>query len=236
MLALGLAGDTLYGAQNPGVNPWASFEQYGARGVLVAFWGVAAFLGTVALGTLFGRSLPAIFVAVVICFFARLGGELYFQRNVLEPYGQPLMTTEQMSSGNYMWDPTDLTVGYHPYLDGKPFNGNIDQWYAEHTPPPAPIFDQNGNLIGTAGPTPAPVQTPQASPGGTPDPNVTAQPSPVSTDPSQFSGPWGPVTYPFGFHGDRYWSVVAAEAGLLTGGSLFLASIAFFWIGRRRPY
>jgi hypothetical protein len=235
MLALGLAGDILYGAQNPGVNPWASFEQYGARGVLVPFWGVAAFLGTVALGTLFGRSLPAVFVAVVICFFARLGGEYYFQRIVLEAYAQPLMTAQQMASGNYMWNPTDLTVSYRYYLDGKPFSGDVDRWYAEHTPP-APIFDQNGNPIGIAGPTPAATQSPQPSSGGSPDPNATAQPVPALTDPSQFNGSWGPTTYPFGFHGDRYWPVVAAESGILAGGSLFLASIAFFWVGRRRPY
>ena len=234
MLALGLAGDILYGAQNTGVNPWASFEQYGARGVLVAFWGVAAFIGTVALGTLFGRSLPAIFVAVVICFFARLAGEYYFQRIVLQPYAQPLMTTQQMAAGYYSWNPTDLTVSFRYYLDGKPFNGDVEQWYNTHTP--QDLLQPGGKAASAE--TPGATQDPAATPGanGTPDPNATpnpnATPSPIEGSPMV----WGPQSMPSGFHGDQYWPVVAAEAGLLTAGSLFLASIAFFWIGRRRPY
>ncbi len=235
MLALGLVADILYGAQNPDVNPWASFELYGARGVIVAFWGVAAFHGTVALGTLFGRSLPAIFVAVVICFFARFGGEYYFQRNVLEPYAEPLMTTQQMASGYYNWNPTDLTVGYRYYLDGKPFDGDVNQWYNTHNPPQSMMQQGTVAPAETPGTTPDPAATP--GPNGTPDPNATPNPN-ATPSPIDQGLPvvWGPQSMPFGFHGDHYWPVVAAEAGLLTGGSLFLASIAFFWVGRRRPY
>jgi hypothetical protein len=149
-----------------------------------------------------------------------VGGEYYFQRIVLAPYAQPLISAELMGNG-YPWTPTDLTIYYKEYLDGKPFDGDVGEWYSTHTPPPEMFAP--------------PVSGPTADPKATPDPS--SSPNPNASSPPEM-GPiiWGPTSMPYGFHGDRYWPVVAAESGILAAGSLFLASIAFFWVGRRRPY
>jgi hypothetical protein len=228
MIAVGLAGDILYGAENPGTSPWGSFADYGLRGAPVVFWALAAFMGTMALGTLFGRALPAIFIALVVCLFARVGGEYYFQQIVLEPYAQPLMTVEQMNTGYYSWDPTNLTTGWENYLDGKPFTGDVNEWYLTNTPPPELIQ-----------PVPAPTPETSVAPDSSASPGVAASPDPnAKPAPVDFGMPivWGPQSMPIGFHGDQYWPVVTAEAGILLAGSVLLASIAFFWVGRRRPY
>ena len=70
LLIAGLAADVLRGAQESGIDPHASFDYFTSRGVFFVLWGVAALMGTVALGTLFGRTMPVVIVALIVCLFA----------------------------------------------------------------------------------------------------------------------------------------------------------------------
>ena len=45
-----------------------------------------------------------------------------------------------------------------------------------------------------------------------------------------------PTSIPFGIWHDRYWPVVALNAGILLAGALFCAVVGLFWVGRRKPY
>jgi hypothetical protein len=206
MLVVGFCADQLYGALHPGTNTWLTLDDYNVRGLPVLFWSLAAFLGTVALGTIFGRSLPAVFLALVICLFARVGGQYGFEQIVLAPSAQPVMSWQELTSPNgYNWPATSLVLEWRSWLDGKPFEGDVDQWYRSHTPPTDP-----------------PAANTQGGEGG--------------GIPAGYVGPWGPIGMPYGFRGDTYWPIVAAESGILAGGSVVLASVALFWVGRRRPY
>ncbi|HEX7498136.1 MAG TPA: hypothetical protein VF344_06715 [Candidatus Limnocylindrales bacterium] len=158
--AVAISSDVYQGTMSPTVDVHSSFATYTYRGVIDIFWGLAAFLGTVALGTIFGRTLPAVFVAVVICFFARGGWEPVMNRVVLQPMGQLFMDPAKMSDPNsfYIYTPSDLTLSWPVYLDGKPWSGDINVWFQEHTQ-----FDANGQPIGPSG---APESMPQSVPFG----------------------------------------------------------------------
>src|ERR1035437_8818825 len=75
MLVVGLAAEVLEGALDPGVDTHAAFQNYLGRGSFDVFWALAAFAGTVTLGTLFGRTMPALILALIVCFFVRVTWE-----------------------------------------------------------------------------------------------------------------------------------------------------------------
>jgi hypothetical protein len=205
--AVAIASDVYQGTLNPTVDVHASFETYSYRGVMEIFWGLAAFLGTVALGTIFGRTLPAVFVAVVICFFARAGWENVVNQVALQPMGQLLADPAKMSDPNfnYLYPPSDLMLSWPMYLDGKPWSGDMNVWYQQNMPLDAngqpTNVDTNGQLLGTDG-------------------------KPLSM----------PQSVPFGLHGNQYWPVVALESAILFAGALLCGAVALFWVDRRRPY
>jgi len=211
--AVAIASDVFFGTYSPTVDIHTSFENYLYRGVFDIFWGLAAFLGTVALGTVFGRTLPAVFLAVVVCFFARAGWEPVMNGTVLPPLAvmqseipqDPNLQNGQMMYGQYAWTPSDLNVYYRTYLDGKPWDGDMNAWWNEHQPPMT-VDPSSGLPVGVA------VDT------GT-SPQIQ-----------------GPYSVPFVIHGDRYWPIVALESGILLLGSLLFGAVALIWVDRRRPY
>ncbi len=214
LLVAGLAADVLQGASTPGLDPHATFENFGSRGVMVVFWGLAALFGTVALGTLLGRTLPAVILALVVCFLARGFWDSGLNRTVLPPLAvmqsEIPQDSQNLQNGQMMYDqyglsPSDLNVYYRTYLDGKPWDGDISAWWNEHRPPMA-IDPSSGLPVGVA---------------------VEAGTTP------QIQGPY---TVPFVIHGDRYWPIVALESGLLLAGSLLFGAVAQIWVDRRRPY
>src|SRR5450759_794546 len=214
LLLAGLAADVLQGAQTPGTDPHASFENFSFRGVMIVFWGLAALLGTVALGTLIGRTLPAVLVALVLCFLARGFWEPLLNRTVLPPLAvmqsenpqdpQNGQNGQTMMYGQYAWTPSDLNVYYRTYLDGKPWDGDMNAWWNEHQPPMT-VDPSSGLPVGVA------VDT------GT-SPQIQ-----------------GPYSVPFVIHGERYWPIVALESGILLLGSLFCGAVALIWVDLRRP-
>jgi hypothetical protein len=162
--AVAIASDVFFGTYSPTVDIHTSFENYLYRGVFDIFWGLAAFLGTVALGTIFGRTLPAVFIAVVICFFARVGWEPLMHREVLAPAGQVLVDLKTFDPQNgYFYDPANLVFSFRDIQGGKIITQEEAQaWYSSHQP----TIDANGNMIG-APPDFAdqPMQVPYGLPG-----------------------------------------------------------------------
>ncbi len=219
LLVAGLAADVLQGASSPGLDPHASFENFGSRGVMVVFWGLAALFGTVALGTWLGRTLPAVILALVVCFLARGFWDVGLNRTVLPPLAVMQSETPhdtqngqngQMMYGQYAWSPSDLNVYYRTYLDGKPWDGDWNTWWNEHQPvqPTVKIDPTSGLPVGVA----------------------------VDNGPGPINQIQGPYSVPFVIHGDRYWPIVALESGILLLGSLLCGAVALVWVDRRRPY
>jgi ABC-type transport system involved in multi-copper enzyme maturation permease subunit len=216
LLIAGLAADVREGATNPGIDPHASFYYYADRGVFLVFWGLAALCGTVALGTITGRTLPAVLLALVVCVLARGMWEQAWNRTILRQ-----IAVAQDTNGSSRWG-TDLWV-YQTneyYLDGKVWTGDINVW-----------FDQN--LICAGGPTPAPSASPSAAPSS--DMAVPIGPKCMAggTLPGNLAPPM-PITYVI--PGNQYWPVVALESAVLFVGAVFCAAVALVWVERRRPY
>jgi ABC-2 family transporter protein len=121
LLIAGLAADLLRGAQEPGVDPHASLDYFTSRGVFFVLWGVAALMGTVALGVLFGRTMPVVIVALIACVLARATWEPLMDAYVL--HGMAVLEMPGVSS------PGELQVYQSDvlYLDGKVYTGT-DCW------------------------------------------------------------------------------------------------------------
>jgi hypothetical protein len=215
MLAVGFAADVLQGADSPGLNTHAAFENYVSRGVIDVFWALAAFAGTFALGTILGRTLPAIILALVVCFFVRVAWEPAMNHYVLWSFAK---SDVEVNSGSYYVGEVGIPLYQKVYIDGKEAtDAEVQAWYLKNQPP-----------IYVASP----------DPNATPDPNASTAPGQlVPVVPAQ---PAVDLHFPeyvsFGIPGDWYWNVVALESGLLLLGSLFLGGIAFIWVDRRRPY
>ncbi len=64
--AAGFAADRLIAARTPGVDMANSFDDYGARGVLVAITALVMTAGAIGLGAVVGRVLPTIIVALIL--------------------------------------------------------------------------------------------------------------------------------------------------------------------------
>ena len=145
LLIAGLAADVLRGAQEPGIDPHASFVYFTSRGVFFVLWGVAALMGTVALGALFGRTMPVVIVALIVCLFARATWEPLTDAYVL--HGMAVLEMPGVQS------PGELTVYQSDvlYLDGKAYTGTdctfsngltACQYAPGHEPDPSSIGPQ----------------------------------------------------------------------------------------------
>jgi len=246
MLAVGLAAEVLEGASDPGVDTHAAFQNYLGRGSFDVFWALAAFAGTVTLGTLFGRTMPALIVALIVCVFVRVTWDPGMARIVLRP-----MAVER----------AQMQGQFQTFYGGG--NGII---IAPIGPTPSSGPSPSSEPSPSGGPSPSSGPTPSSEPSGpigvyTPnwvqtdlysytqvfldgkpfygDPytlpgfqmQLDANGNPIQPDPSTMPN-WVNYAIP----GSQYWPVVALESGFLLLGSLFCGAIAFVWVDRRRPY
>jgi hypothetical protein len=228
MLAVGLAANVLEGALNPGLNPYASFSNYLGRGVPDVFWALAALAGTFTLGTLFGRTMPAVVLALVICFFARATWEAGMTHFVLRPFAVQQVQQDQLQQGYVVYGPggpayADMYVYYKSFIDGKEVtDAQVNAWYEQ-------------NMICV--PTPAPTPDPSSSPGASATPDYSKMGAPgIACQTPAIDPKHAPQQVTYVIPGSWYWQTVALESGLLLAGSLFLGAIAFVWVDRRRPY
>jgi hypothetical protein len=247
MLAIGLAAEVLEGALDPGVDTHAVFNDYMIRGFVPVFWALAAFAGTFTLGTLFGRTMPALVLALVVCFFVRTLWEPVMASIVLRP-----IAVEQANSGQQFDGGPGVVIG----IAG-----------------PAP----SGEPSGSPGTSPSPGASASAGTSPSSDATTPSMPywvqadlysySQVFVDGKPYYGDMSRLDFgygvdqngnTFGFDangnqipidksqiptwvayavpGTQYWPVVAFESGLLLLGSLLFAAVALVWVDRRRPY
>ena len=240
MLAVGLAANVLEGALNPGLNPYASFSNYLGRGVMDVFWALAACAGTFALGTILGRTMPAVVLALVVCFFARAAWDSGMTHFVLRPFAVQQVQQDQLQQQGYVvYGPggpstADLYVYYKSFIDGKEVtDAEVNAWYNLNmvcVPISTPTSSDSTSPAGTGSPGAS------SSPGGMPTPDESGVDSGVpcqnpTIDPSHM-----PQQVTYVIPGGWYWQTVALESGLLLLGSLFCGAIAFVWVDRRRPY
>ena len=234
MLAVGLAANVLEGALNPGLSPYASFSNYLGRGVIDVFWALAAFAGTFALGTILGRTLPAVVLALVVCFFVRAAWDSGMTHFVLRSFAVQQVQQDQQQQGYVVYGPggpgsADLHIYYKSYIDGKEVtDAEVNDWYNQNmvcVPMETPTLSVSAS--------PADSSVPGAS--ATPDYSTTGGPGIAcqgpTVDPSHM-----PQSVEYVIPGSWYWQTVAFESGLLLLGSLFCGAIAFVWVDRRRPY
>ncbi len=237
MLAVGLAANVLEGALNPGLNPYASFSNYLGRGVIDVFWALAAFAGTFALGTLLGRTMPAVVVALVVCFFARAMWDAGMTHFVLRSFAVPQDQQDQQDQqiGYVVYGPggpayADMNVYYKSFIDGKQVtDAEVNDWYNKNmvcVPIPMPTL--------SAPPSPADSSSPGASPGASATPDNP--PVGIACQEPTLDFSHMPQQIFYVIPGSWYWQTVALESGLLLLGSLFCGAIAFVWVDRRRPY
>jgi hypothetical protein len=262
MLAVGLAADVLESALDPGVNTHAVFQNYLGRGFVVVFWALAAFAGTLTLGTLFGRTLPALIVALVICFFARVLFEPGMARIVLRP-----IAVEQANSGQQFgpaFGVPGVAIGkVEPSPSSEPSGspGPSASSVPSGAPGPSassdtsPLSGTSASNSGTDAAMPYWVQADlyvysQVYVGGKPyygdqsmlnfgygiDANGNAFGFDANGNQIPIDISQIPTWINFVIPGSQYWPVVAFESGVLLLGSLLLAGIAFVWVDRRRPY
>jgi hypothetical protein len=153
LLALGFASDFFDAAANRGMNPWASFVDYAGRGVILVFWGLAAFAGTVALSTLLGRTVPALALAAIVCLLVRGTWEAGANHTFLRSISEMLVSQSETQPGETSWPDQSALITYQQtWLQGKPWSGDMMQWWEEH---PVSTTEPDGTPVQVMGPVDA---------------------------------------------------------------------------------
>jgi hypothetical protein len=201
LIFVGIAADQFEAARNPTVDVHAAFVGYLGRGAFPVAWGLAAFAGAAWLGAVAGRVMPAVLTVAVASFLLQGLWEPIWSQMVLAPAAVP--ANANGGSANFQVD----RWSYQRYfLDGKPFTGDVDAWWAAH-----PVTPPNDSPVeGTIGSDGKPVL---------PD-NVYG---PVAVDYMVMAK-------------DHYWLVTSVEATTLLAMSLLLAGATLLVVERRRPY
>jgi hypothetical protein len=157
LIGLAYASNVLEGAINRGWDPSADFHNYLSRGVPVILWGVLAATVATLLGVGLGRTLPAVFLALVVCLSVRVVPETDLRTPLLSPFVVQLQSATIPPDNTpdpsfYAPDPQDLITDTRVYLDGQPFNGDVNEWMMAHQ---TLEYDTNGKVVDVAMPDPS---------------------------------------------------------------------------------
>lgn len=98
----GLGLDRFAAAMNPGMNPWASLQDFGNRGVDLAARTVFVFAAAVLVGAALARVLPALLVAILVVAVGIAGGSDIHSR-ILRSEAMP-MAAQGFDSANLSYD------------------------------------------------------------------------------------------------------------------------------------
>jgi hypothetical protein len=202
LIFVGIAADLFAAARNPTVDVHAAFVGYLSRGVFPLAWGLTAFAGAAGLGAVAGRTMPAVLTVAVASLLVQGLWEPIWSQKLLAPLAVPV----NLYGGNANFQ-VDRWSYERYFLDGKPFSGDVDAWWAAHpvTPPP-----EDAPPVGTVGPDGRP------------------------TLPDQV---YGPVAVDYMIVAkDLYWRVTAIEATTLLTASILLMGATLLVVERRRPY
>jgi len=97
----------------------------------------AAFAGTFALGTILGRTMPAVVLAFVVCFFVRGAWDSGMTHFVLRPFAVEQVQQDQQN-GFVVYGPggsgnVDLYVYSKSFIDGKEVTqDDVNAWYQQN--------------------------------------------------------------------------------------------------------
>ncbi len=122
-------------ARMPGIDPRASFNEYGTSGLPVVVRGIVVFAGAVLLGSLVGRQLPALILSGALALLIAFGV------SAAHPFGAPTewvaedavespMADSTVETGWRGQDGTILT--YEAAAAGAPNPDDAYDWVAEH--------------------------------------------------------------------------------------------------------
>jgi len=134
-VAAGLAADLFFAASTPGVDAAASFNGYGARGVVLAGRATFLFAIAVVVGAILGRALPAVIVAALI---AAIGfyGALQLNQQLLrsEAVTVPIDESQGGDPNDLYFDqlfvlPDGTLVGYDYFPNGSPYDDSGNPLY-----------------------------------------------------------------------------------------------------------
>lgn len=105
LVLLAVVSDLHEAAIQPGIDPRASFDHYGARGVPLVMRGLAVFAGSVLAGALLGRQLPALIVGGLLAAAIGYGSSAWF------PYGTATRWLDNDHGTSGVEEVTDRRIG-----------------------------------------------------------------------------------------------------------------------------
>jgi hypothetical protein len=130
LLLIGISANILTAAKNPTVDVNAAFVDYASRGIFPLAWGLAAFAGAAWLGAVAGRVMPAVLTVAVASILLQGLWPSVWSRALLTPLAIPA----NLHGGEVDFQ-TDRWSYARYFMDGKPFSGDPDAWWAAYTPP-----------------------------------------------------------------------------------------------------
>jgi hypothetical protein len=182
--------------------------------------------------------MPAVVVALVVCFFARAMWDAGMTHFVLRAFAVQQVQQDQQNQhyGYVVYGPggpafADMNIYYKWFIDGKEVTeAQVNDWNIQNMVcAPVPATQSAPPSPGDSGSADASTSPTAPAPQGNPPVGIACQGPTV--DPSHF-----PQQIPYVIPGSWYWQIVGLESGLLLLGSLFCGAIAFVWVDRRRPY
>jgi hypothetical protein len=102
---LAVVSDLHESAIQPGIDPRASFDNYGARGLPLVMRGVVVFTGSLLAGALVGRQLPALILG------GALAVAIGYGTHALFPYGEPTAWVDDSLGMSGVEEVTDVRSG-----------------------------------------------------------------------------------------------------------------------------